>query len=148
MTSPFAALATSDGAPCRSDRTRKNASRAPATVALAATASASARGLESFLGVHLAAMQVLADRRNATGDIDDLSRWDSDLARVNHYYPAFASSWTQTRGPGLKEKIEAVRTKLTEYGVEKPIMITEVGWSNIYYGTDEIQGRYVVELFT
>lgn len=57
---------------------------------LAATASASARGLESFLGVHLAAMQVLADRRNATGDIDDLSRWDSDLARVNHYYPAFA----------------------------------------------------------
>jgi streptogramin lyase len=65
-----------------------------------------------------------------------------------HYYPAFAASWTTTKGPGLKEKVEAVRAKLKEYGVEKPMMITETGWSNIRQGTDEIQSRYVVELFT
>jgi streptogramin lyase len=65
-----------------------------------------------------------------------------------HYYPAFAGRWTTTQGPGLKEKVEAIRTKLNEYGVEKPILITETGWSNINNGTDEIQSRYVVELFT
>ncbi|WP_298576887.1 cache domain-containing protein [uncultured Luteimonas sp.] len=64
--------------------------RSQGATRLAATADASARELDSFLRAHLAALQVLADRRNAAGDIGDLARWDADLARVNHYYPAFA----------------------------------------------------------
>lgn len=57
---------------------------------LAATASSTARELDSFLRVHMATMQVLADRRIAAGDIDDVAGWDTDLARINRHYPAFA----------------------------------------------------------
>ncbi|MGJ4803130.1 ATP-binding protein [Luteimonas sp. SDU82] len=64
--------------------------RAQGASRLAATANASARELESFLRVHTAAMQVLADRRSDEGNLDDLARWESDLARVNRHYPAFA----------------------------------------------------------
>ncbi len=64
--------------------------RAQGATRLAATASAGARELESFLDVHMAALQVLADRRNEEGNLDDLARWQSDLARVNRHYPAFA----------------------------------------------------------
>ncbi|HLT43968.1 MAG TPA: histidine kinase [Luteimonas sp.] len=56
---------------------------------LAATAGASARELDSFLRVHMAAMQVLADRRVAEDDIDDLARWEADLTRVTRHYPVF-----------------------------------------------------------
>lgn len=69
-----------------------------------------------------------------------------------HQYPAFAASWTDNKGPGLREKTEAVRQKLAEYGLNKPIIITETGWHNnnhpIYPSNDEIQSRYVVALFT
>lgn len=65
--------------------------RAQSAARLAATATAGARELESFLQIHLAAMQVLADRRNSDGDIGDIERWKIDLARVNRHYPAFAS---------------------------------------------------------
>lgn len=57
---------------------------------LAATANASARELDSFLQVHMAALQVLADQRAADGDVGDLARWEADLARINRHYPAFA----------------------------------------------------------
>ncbi|WP_027072002.1 ATP-binding protein [Luteimonas sp. J29] len=57
---------------------------------LAATATASARELDGLLRVHLAAMQVLADRRIANDDIGDIPRWKTDLARVSRHYPAFA----------------------------------------------------------
>lgn len=64
--------------------------RAQSATRLAATANSSARELEGFLQIHLAAMQVLADRRNSDGDIADIRRWQNDLARVNRHYPAFA----------------------------------------------------------
>ena len=48
--------------------------RSQGATRLAATADASARELDSFLRAHLAALQVLADRRNAAGDIGDLAR--------------------------------------------------------------------------
>lgn len=52
-----------------------------------------------------------------------------------HAYPVFASNWDEEppRSTGLKEKTAAVRAKLAEYGVEKPMMITEAGYHN---GTD------------
>src|SRR5690606_28766313 len=65
--------------------------RAQSATRLAATASSSARELEGFLRIHLAAMQVLADRRNSDGDIDDIERWNADLQRINRHYPAFVS---------------------------------------------------------
>ena len=67
-----------------------------------------------------------------------------------HQYPAFAGSWTSGKGPGLYEKAMAVRKKLTDHGLNKPLIITETGWHNnnhpTYPSNDEIQGRYVVAL--
>jgi len=49
-----------------------------------------------------------------------------------HYYPLFAARWTGstdgTRGIGLFEKSQAVRTVLQQYGLDKPLVITEGGW--------------------
>ncbi|RIK43883.1 MAG: hypothetical protein DCC55_04285 [Chloroflexi bacterium] len=70
-----------------------------------------------------------------------------------HQYPAFAAAWTNNKGPGLLEKTEAIRQKLAEYGLDKPIIITETGWHNNahpleeFSSNDEIQSRYVVSLF-
>ncbi|MDH5832633.1 ATP-binding protein [Luteimonas kalidii] len=58
---------------------------------LAATANAGARELEGFLQVHQAALQVLADRRATEGNLDDVQRWQADLARISRHYPAFAT---------------------------------------------------------
>ncbi len=44
-----------------------------------------------------------------------------------HQYPPFAANWGAPNGPGLVEKTRAIRAKLTEYGLDKPIMITESG---------------------
>jgi hypothetical protein len=68
-----------------------------------------------------------------------------------HQYPAFSTAWTNNKGPGLREKTVAIRQKLAQYGLDKPIIITETGWHNnnhpIFPGSDEIQSRYVVSLF-
>lgn len=56
---------------------------------LAAAADSSALELHSFLQTHIAALQVLADRRNSDGDIADLPGWDRDLGRIHRHYPAF-----------------------------------------------------------
>jgi signal transduction histidine kinase len=58
---------------------------------LAATAHAGARELEGFLQVHQAALQVLADRRAGEASLDDVARWQADLARISRHYPAFAT---------------------------------------------------------
>ena len=56
---------------------------------LGAAATSTAQELEGFLKVHLAAMQVLADRRNAEGNLADIERWNADLGRIHRHYPAF-----------------------------------------------------------
>jgi hypothetical protein len=74
-----------------------------------------------------------------------------------HGYPAFAKDWTDNHGPGLYEKTEYIRAKLQEYGLDKPIMITESGWHSGEFvdgvavhnsGTPELQARYVVALYS
>ena len=49
-----------------------------------------------------------------------------------HYYPLFAARWTGandgTKGIGLYQKAQAVRTVLQQYNLSKPIVITEGGW--------------------
>ncbi len=69
-----------------------------------------------------------------------------------HAYPHFAFNWT-SQGPGLLEKTQAVRAKMTAHGIgNKPIIITEAGWHSNNPpnspSSPEIQARYVVELFT
>lgn len=46
-----------------------------------------------------------------------------------HMYPLFASNWGSL-STGLKGKTAAIRTKLAEYGLNKPVIITEAGWHN------------------
>jgi hypothetical protein len=70
-----------------------------------------------------------------------------------HAYPAFDYNWADY-GPGIVEKTAFLRQKLADYGLSKPMMITEAGWhSNAPGGgqfpsTPDIQARYVVALFT
>ena len=69
-----------------------------------------------------------------------------------HSYPPFAPNWA-TQGPGLYEKTLAIRQKLQEYGLQKPIFITEAGeYSDSsnphpYPLTEERQARAVVQLY-
>lgn len=70
-----------------------------------------------------------------------------------HSYPAFSINWTPLNGPGLLQKTEAVRDKLTEYGYgDREIIITESGWyrdtNTIPASSPAIQSYYVIKLFT
>jgi hypothetical protein len=73
-----------------------------------------------------------------------------------HYYPAFSINWTgqgPEGGPGLLEKSNFIRNKLqNEYGLYKPMIITEAGWHSDsppnQPSNQETQARYVVQLFT
>ena len=68
-----------------------------------------------------------------------------------HYYPfhAHRTTWTQTKSSGLIEKIDHIRAVLAEYELDKPLVITEVGWhssgSTRSPSTHEFQSRYVVQ---
>lgn len=68
-----------------------------------------------------------------------------------HVYPVFWMNWGD-RPPGVVEKTDAIRAKLGEHGVSKPIIITESGahsnCSEDACMTPEIQANYVVQLFT
>lgn len=72
-----------------------------------------------------------------------------------HGYPAFAYNWVPTGvtdgGPGLLEKAKYLQTKLLTYGLDKPVIVTEAGWHSNnppnHPGSEEIQSRYVVQLF-
>jgi hypothetical protein len=69
-----------------------------------------------------------------------------------HTYPPFATNWA-TQGPGLYEKTQYIRAKLADYGLEKPIFITETAhhsnaaWEGIG-GSHEMQMRFVAQLYT
>ncbi len=69
-----------------------------------------------------------------------------------HGYPAFNGNWTTKQGPGLYEKIEAVRDVLAGHGLrDMEMIITETGWHsnttpNVGFSDEEIQARYVTEL--
>lgn len=68
-----------------------------------------------------------------------------------HYYPVFEPTWN-AHGNGLTGKTNFLNSVLTQYGVSKPMMVTEAGWHSNYYndafpGSPEIQSRYVVKLF-
>jgi hypothetical protein len=69
-----------------------------------------------------------------------------------HTYPTFNLVWAKS-GPGLLEKVQAVREILTKYNHgSKPMIITEAGWhSDVRPGwpsTPKLQSEYVVKLFT
>ncbi|WP_420641979.1 cellulase family glycosylhydrolase [Candidatus Leptofilum sp.] len=71
-----------------------------------------------------------------------------------HSYPAFYPRWTTNQGSGLLQKANAIRNVLVSYGLDKPMIVTETGWHDnnasgpIIPGSQQIQARYVVELFT
>ncbi|MCB9125533.1 MAG: hypothetical protein H6643_13630 [Caldilineaceae bacterium] len=70
-----------------------------------------------------------------------------------HFYPLFGVNWTDDYlmdGPSLVKKTDAIRAVLQKYGVNKPIIITEMGWHNnaMYpHGSDVLQVRMVVQLY-
>lgn len=75
--------------------------RQQAAARLTAVAEAMGRETDNTLQMHLAAIQILAERRNDAGDLDDLAAWASDLQRVHHHYPAFTALLVTDRDGGL-----------------------------------------------
>lgn len=89
---------------------------------LAGAAAAAARDLEDFLQAHLAALQVLAERRNNEGSVADVARWNSDLDRIHRHYPAFrtllvtdADGVVVTSEPALPEATSPMSVADREY---------------------------------
>jgi signal transduction histidine kinase len=56
---------------------------------LAFAAEANGRQIDGFVQTHVAALQLLAERRSAAGDVADEAAWAADLARLRRYYPGF-----------------------------------------------------------
>lgn len=65
-----------------------------------------------------------------------------------HYYLAFADNWAPY-GIDILGKYNYLRNKLAAYGVQKPFICTETSmWSDAFHGgSDELQSRYVVQVF-
>jgi signal transduction histidine kinase len=89
---------------------------------LAAAASAGAQELEGFLQIHLAAMQVLAERRISEGSVADVARWNADLGRINRHYPGIstllvtdAEGRVVTSEPALPDVERAISVADREY---------------------------------
>jgi hypothetical protein len=72
-----------------------------------------------------------------------------------HYYPFQHNriDWTDTNTSGLVEKYASLHETMATYNVEKPFMITELGYHCESYepqspSNPEYQARFVLELFT
>jgi hypothetical protein len=65
-----------------------------------------------------------------------------------HYYILFHEQW-DAYGPGIIGKHKFLSDKLAEYGFSKPFLCTEASmWSDeAHDGSDELQSRYVVQVF-
>ena len=66
-----------------------------------------------------------------------------------HYYPAFAHKWNPY-GSDLIGKTNFLKNKMVSYGINKPVIITEIGMpSNATSGgSDELQSRYIVKAYS
>ncbi|HWI23502.1 MAG TPA: diguanylate cyclase [Lysobacter sp.] len=67
-----------------------NANRAMASERLRTLAQWTARDIDDFLGVHRAAVQVLAERRSQERTVSDAARWQVDFRRMRARYPGLA----------------------------------------------------------
>lgn len=65
--------------------------RAVAAERLRTLSQWTARDIDDFVGVHRAALQVLASRHTGERTVADLPRWQADFRRLRDGYPAFAS---------------------------------------------------------
>jgi signal transduction histidine kinase len=58
---------------------------------LADAAMAHSREIDAFIQLHTAALQVVAERRTTTGNVDDENQWAADMRRMHRYYPDFST---------------------------------------------------------
>ncbi len=68
-----------------------------------------------------------------------------------HYYSSFAPAWSPNGVDDIKGKIAAVRQTMAKYGVNKPIAVTETGWTSTPNGSSdlpEMQARYVPKVLS
>lgn len=66
-----------------------------------------------------------------------------------HYYPGFREVWAPY-GEGIAGKATSLRERMVAQGVSKPLMCTETSmWSDgLHGGSDELQSRYVAQVYT
>lgn len=61
-----------------------------------------------------------------------------------HYFPYFRFRW-EKNGKDIIGKAEFLRSKMAEYGFERPIMCTETTWYGATtWGSESLQTRYVI----
>jgi hypothetical protein len=71
-----------------------------------------------------------------------------------HYYPfvRHREEWTSGNSSGLIEKINALKAKMAEYNVNKPLMVTEIGWHSNPIDSnpsnETFQSRHIIQMMT
>ena len=120
--------------------------RAQSSAMLSAAARAGAYDLDSFLRSHLAAMRVLADRREGTSIPGDPEAWQADLARIARHYPAFAHLLVAdaegnvvASSPGLPPREEPYSVADREY-FQAPLRGRGAHVSRVYEGRGAASG--------
>src|SRR5687768_14152595 len=112
---------------------------------LADAARAHGREIDAFIQLHTATLQVVAERRTTTGNVDDEGLWAADLQRVHRYYPDFATlALIDAEGalvltePAAPEAPGALVTDRAYYTVPKR--------TGLPYVSDAYRGRVVSQL--
>lgn len=112
---------------------------------LADTAEATAREIDTFIGVHRAALQVLAERRTAEGSLDDRAAWTRDLERLHRHYPDFHSLALIDRG-GAIVMTEPASSDAAGSDVADRSYYREPRRTGQPYVSDAYQGRVIDEM--
>lgn len=64
-----------------------------------------------------------------------------------HYFPYFRFRW-ESYGRDVIGKAEYLRSKMADYGFDRPVMCTEATWYKATdWGSESLQTRYVIPLF-
>jgi signal transduction histidine kinase len=112
---------------------------------LADAARAHSREIDAFIQLHTAALQVVAERRTATGNVNDKGLWAADMRRVHRYYPDF-STLGLVDGDGTLVLAEPAAPQAPGASVADRSYYTVPRRTGLPYVSDAYRGRVVSQL--
>ena len=112
---------------------------------LADAARAHGREIDAFIQLHTAALQVVAERRTTTGNVDDEGLWAADMRRLRRYYPDFTSLGL-IDADGLLVLTEPAAPQAPGTSVADRSYYTVPRRTGLPYVSDAYRGRVVSQL--
>lgn len=112
---------------------------------LADAARAHSREIDAFIQLHTAALQVVAERRTTTGNVDDKGLWAADMRRVHRYYPDF-STLGLVDGDGTLVLTEPAAPQAPGASVADRSYYTVPRRTGLPFVSDAYRGRVVSQL--